>query len=67
MKNSNNESQNHIYLKLGKVESTQLTPEAYAQEVHAGSITITANTTHGIFNGLQTLFQLIKNDVYVGR
>ncbi len=61
----NSESQNHIYLKWGKVESTQLTEEAYVLDVNAGSITITANTTHGIFNGLQTLFQLMRNDVYV--
>ncbi|MGB4957845.1 MAG: family 20 glycosylhydrolase, partial [Saprospiraceae bacterium] len=59
------EGGNFIYLKLGKVESPQLADEAYVLEVNENSITLTANTTHGIFNGLQTLFQMMRDDVYV--
>jgi len=65
VKKKENESGNYIHLKLGKVESAQLAEEAYALEVNESSITITANTTHGIFNGLQTLYQLMRDDVYV--
>lgn len=65
VKNRENESGNYIYLKLGKVESPQLVEEAYALEVNESRIILTANTTHGIFNGLQTLYQLMRNNVYV--
>lgn len=65
VKKGEKESQNYILLKLGKTKSPQLAEEAYTLEVKEGSIIITANTAHGIFNGMQTLFQLMRNDVYV--
>ncbi|MBK8518797.1 MAG: family 20 glycosylhydrolase [Saprospiraceae bacterium] len=65
IKKMEHEAGNYIYLKLGSVPSPQLAVEAYAMEVNDTSIIITANTSHGIFNGIQTLVQLMRDDVYV--
>lgn len=48
-----------IELKLAKVESPSLATEAYELNISKDKITLTANTLHGIFNGIQTLRQLI--------
>ncbi|MCU7550463.1 family 20 glycosylhydrolase [Chitinophagaceae bacterium LB-8] len=53
-----------IELKLGKVDAPQ-SSEAYHLIVNASKITLTANTAHGIFNGLQTLFQCMRSGVMV--
>ncbi|QNL51043.1 beta-N-acetylhexosaminidase [Olivibacter sp. SDN3] len=50
-----------IVLLLDTVKTDQLAEEAYRLQVNSGGISLSANTTHGIFNGLQTLFQLIKD------
>ncbi|MEO8852466.1 MAG: family 20 glycosylhydrolase [Ginsengibacter sp.] len=50
-----------IELKLGKVESPTLAAEAYQLNISKNKIILTANTSHGIFNGVQTLRQLIQN------
>src|SRR6185312_12586810 len=50
-----------IELKLAEVNSPSLSEEAYQLNVSKNKISITANTTHGIFNALQTLRQLIGN------
>ena len=54
-----------IMLKLGKIISVSGKEEAYELIVNTNSVTLTANTSHGIFNGLQTLYQLIQPDFAV--
>jgi hypothetical protein len=56
-----------IELKLGNVMAPSSVMEAYELHVLQEKIVLTANTTHGIFNGLQTLRQLIsKNKTIAG-
>lgn len=50
-----------IVLQLGTVSSPLLQEEAYRLDVTEDKIHITANTPHGIFNGIQTLLQLADN------
>lgn len=50
-----------IELKLAKVDIPFLSQEAYQLHVSRNKISLTANTLHGIFNGLQTLHQLIQD------
>jgi lysophospholipase L1-like esterase len=52
---------NSIVLQLGPVETPLLKEEAYHLEVNQEKIVLTANTPHGIFNGLQTLLQLSRD------
>ena len=47
-----------IALKLGKVASVSGVEEAYQLIVNNQSITLTANTSHGIFNGLQNALSI---------
>lgn len=54
-----------IQLKLEKVEAPQLAEEAYRLKVDADKIVLTANTPKGIFNGLQTLRQLMRDRAIV--
>ncbi len=49
-----------IELKIEKVESPSFSGEAYLLSVSENKITLCANSPHGIFNGLQTLRQLIQ-------
>lgn len=48
-----------IQLKLGHVPAAYLPEEAYQLVVTGKRVVVTASTPHGIFNGLQTLYQLI--------
>lgn len=54
-----------IVLSLDTVEAPRLGEEAYRLQVSADVITLTANTPHGIFNGLQTLAQLVTDEGFV--
>ena len=51
-----------IELKLANVSAPQLIEEAYELSVTQKRIKVTANSPKGIFNGLQTLRQLISNE-----
>lgn len=51
-----------IELQLGKIVTKHGVEEAYRLTINNKSIRLTANTTHGIFNGLQTFYQLIRPD-----
>ena len=55
-----------IKLILGKIKSPYVQVEAYHLVVTNKNIILTANTSHGIFNGLQTLLQLLRNDKFQG-
>jgi len=51
-----------IELRLEKVKGPFLSEEAYQLKVSENNISLPANSLHGIFNGLQTLRQLIENN-----
>ncbi len=61
---TNTVSQNEplIELKLANVSAPQLIEEAYQLIVTKKRILITANSSKGVFNGIQTLRQLISNE-----
>lgn len=48
-----------LRLQLGKVPAPALPEEAYHLQITGKAVIITANEPHGIFNGLQTLYQLL--------
>jgi hexosaminidase len=50
-----------IELSVGKVKSAQHETEAYQLDVNATIIKLVANAAHGIFNGIQTLKQLLRD------
>jgi len=50
-----------IELEIGKVSAPMLEDEAYHLSVTQNKIRITANTSHGIFSGIQTLLQLMRD------
>ncbi|MBK8953523.1 MAG: family 20 glycosylhydrolase [Chitinophagaceae bacterium] len=55
------------YIEL-RIEKTGILPshkESYDLKVSTDKILITANTSHGIFNGIQTLRQLMRDAVMV--
>lgn len=64
---STTEPANEPFIELGlsKVEAAQNTAEAYQLNVTEKSVKIIANTTHGIFNGIQTLRQLMRDGVMI--
>lgn len=54
-----------IELKLGKIRSKQGESETYQLKVSPEKIIIEANSNHGIFNGIQTLLQLMRDNVFI--
>ncbi len=58
---SSNKDDPVIELEIGKVKAPMLEEEAYHLSVTQNKIIITANTQHGIFNGIQTLLQLMRD------
>ena len=52
-------------LKLGKVNAPIQKSEAYQLSVTENEVVLTANTPHGIFNGVQTLLQLAGDGVMI--
>lgn len=54
-----------IRLSLAKLAAPQSAEEAYNLKVDAGKILLIANTANGIFNGLQTLLQLMRDGVMI--
>lgn len=65
VKDSVRDDEIHIELRLARVESPAHTSEAYKLDVSENKILLMANTTHGIFNGIQTLQQLIRDGLMV--
>ena len=55
-----------IYILLGNVPAPAYPEEAYQLTVSARKVFLKANTPHGIFNGLQTLAQLLKGNEVAG-
>jgi lysophospholipase L1-like esterase len=54
-----------IEIGLGKVRSAQHEGEAYQLEVNETNIKLVANTDHGVFNGIQTLKQLLRSGTVI--
>lgn len=50
-----------LTISIGKVNAPRQLNEAYQLKVTASGIQLTANMPHGIFNGIQTLKQLLFN------
>jgi lysophospholipase L1-like esterase len=61
-----NKGEPFIEMQLDKnFTAPQLPNEAYNLSVDPGKIILKANTAHGIFNGVQTLQQLMRNGIMV--
>lgn len=58
-----NKDADYIQLQIAKVDAPENKDEAYRLKVSSSTITITANTRHGIFNAMQTLLQLMRDNV----
>lgn len=65
IKSTSNENHPYIALKLGKVDAPVQQEEAYQLTVDDHKIELTANSAHGIFNGIQSLRQLMRNGAFV--
>lgn len=55
----------YIELQLSTVDVPKAPEEAYQIKVSAQKVLLIANTEHGIFNGSQTLLQLMQNGVSI--
>jgi len=55
----------YVMLQLGKVDAPQSSEEAYKLEVTGQRVLITASSIHGIFNGIQTLLQLARDNAMI--
>lgn len=62
--NHENDIENKIVLKKGPTKDSNISNEAYSLEVNKNKITITSNTSEGIFNGIQSLRCLIDPKYY---
>uniref|UniRef100_A0A4W5L6D5 beta-N-acetylhexosaminidase n=1 Tax=Hucho hucho TaxID=62062 RepID=A0A4W5L6D5_9TELE len=56
---------NSIQLRLGNVTTPQGQSEAYHLETTTDKVVLTANTSQGIYNGIQTLLQLMRDNDFV--
>jgi len=59
--NNSSEESPSIELRISKVNTPLSAGEAYRLKVTPEKILIEANTSHGIFNGIQTLIQLARD------
>lgn len=50
-----------IHLSIKKNQPSQPSDESYTLEVNKTRLSLTANSLHGLFNGIQTLRQLMRN------
>ncbi|WP_183567304.1 family 20 glycosylhydrolase [Mucilaginibacter sp. SP1R1] len=58
-------NKSYIELHIAKLKTPQPADETYHLQVTARSVVVTANTPHGIFNGIQSLMQLLRDNVIV--
>jgi hexosaminidase len=65
IKNEISSNEIHIELRIEKDESPVQNEEAYKLEVSENRILISAKAAHGIFNGIQTLEQLMRDGILV--
>ncbi|WP_207917087.1 family 20 glycosylhydrolase [Flavobacterium hiemivividum] len=57
--------ENYITLRLGNVNAALNAAEAYNLKTTSDKIILTANTSNGIYSGVQTLLQLMRDNVAV--
>jgi hexosaminidase len=55
----------YFELAYSKIETPQQQTEAYQLQVTEAAVKLTANTAHGIFNGIQTLKQLMRDQTFI--
>lgn len=55
----------YMELSLEKISAEQFPEEAYHLKVTQNNVKLSANTRHGIFNGIQTLLQLGRDGVMI--
>ncbi|PRY01037.1 N-acetyl-beta-hexosaminidase [Pontibacter ummariensis] len=55
----------HIVLAISSTGAPRLSEEAYTLEVTNDKVQLKANTGHGIFNGVQTLAQLMRDKTFI--
>lgn len=65
LSNKKPNANNYITLQLGNVNAPLNAAEAYNLKTSTDRITLTANTPNGIHNGIQTLLQLMRDNVAV--
>ncbi|MFV8327561.1 family 20 glycosylhydrolase [Flavobacterium sp. ZS1P14] len=58
-------TEHSIQLRLGNISTPQGQSEAYHLETTNDKVVLTANTPQGIYNGIQTLVQLMRDNVAV--
>lgn len=63
--NNADEGEVHIVLQFDPSNSSKMANEGYTLNVSENKILLKAKTTHGIFNGIQTLRQLMRDGVMV--
>src|SRR5690606_1712645 len=56
---------NTISLGFGEIKAPYCSNEAYLLSVKNNSVVLNANTTTGIFHGIQTLVQLLSGDNFI--
>ena len=56
---------NSIELSLGKIDAPGQAAEAYQLGVSQNKVLLSANAPHGIFNGIQTLLQIIRDGIII--
>ncbi len=59
------ELEKYIELRIAKIDAAPENKEAYKLEATESSILITGNTPHGIFNGIQTLKQILRDGNFI--
>ncbi len=59
------EQDRSIELKRDRINTSHLSEEAYRLEVNSKKIVIAGNTVHGVFNGIQTLSQLMRDGILI--
>lgn len=55
----------YIALTLAQTNASRFPEEAYTLSVSGDKVHLKANTAHGIFNGIQTLAQLMRDNVII--
>ena len=60
---ADSEEENSIFLTTGTPDGSSLGDEGYTFESDSGCIVIRANELHGLFNGVQTLRQLLPIEI----
>lgn len=61
LKKRANRNEIHIALLVADPSTSTVSPEAYSLDINDDKVLLTASTAHGVFNGIQTLRQLMQD------